>query len=173
MKLFLSIAMVCTLALSAAGCSASKSAAMSEADIVTAGQIDEMLAKHLYKVDFSRAYPASAPSFALTSPYFISVIGDRVESFLPYYGRSYSAVYGGGEGLRFEAPVSKYAETVKRNGAREITFTARSEEDNYDFILTVFPMGRCDLTISPKRKQVISFTGNIDLDPEFEAVRVE
>ncbi len=94
MKKITLIAMVWTLALAGAGCSASRSAVMSEADIITARQIGEMLDEHLYKFDFDRAYPMSAPSFPLSSPYYVSVIGDRVESFLPYFseGRTTSAM---------------------------------------------------------------------------------
>jgi hypothetical protein len=159
------------LALSSAGCSASRSAVMSEADMVTAAQIEEMLAARLYKVDFTRAYPASAPSFHLNYPYFISVIDDRVESFLPYFGRAYMLPYGGGEGLRFEGRISGYTQSIKKKGQREITFSARTGEDEYDFTLTVRPTGECDLTVMPMNKQSISFSGEIDLDPEFEAVR--
>ena len=173
MKKFWLMSVVWMLAVASAGCSASKSAAMSEADLVTAGQVTEMLAARLYKVDFARAYPMSGPSFALTYPYFVSVIGDRVESFLPYFGRAYSVPLDGGEGLRFAAPISEYKETARKNGRTEITFSARTEEDHYDFRLTVFPLGQCDLTITPFRKQSISFGGQVDLDPEFEAVRVE
>ncbi len=156
-----------------AGCSASRSVVMSDADRVTASQVDEMLTGRLYKVDFSRAYPMSAPSFPLNAPYFISVIDDRVESFLPYFGRAYSVAYGGGEGLRFAAPITDYTDVVKRNGRREIKFTATTDEDRYDFTLTVFPTGESDLSVTAFRKQSISFTGQVDLDPEFEAVRTE
>lgn len=172
MKRISLIVMVWTLALAATGCSASRSTVMSEADLVTAGQIDKMLTERLYKVDFDRAYPMSAPTLPLNYPYFVSVIGNRVESFLPYFGRAFTIPYGGGEGLRFEAPISDYRERVRKNGSREISFRARTNEDRYDFTLTVFPLGQCDLNISPGLKQPISFSGEIDLSPEFEAVRV-
>ncbi len=173
MKKITLIAMVWTLALAGAGCSASRSAVMSEADIITARQIGEMLDEHLYKFDFDRAYPMSAPSFPLSSPYYVSVIGDRVESFLPYFGRAYNVRYGGGEGLRFAAPISEYNDRTTRRGAREITFKAHTDEDFYEFVLTVYPLGECNLSIIPGQKQQISFSGQIDMEPEFEVVRVE
>jgi hypothetical protein len=143
-----------------------------EVDPVVVAQVEDMLARRLYKVDFTRAYPMSAPSFYLNYPYYISVIGDRVESFLPYFGRAYNIPYGGGEGLRFAAPISDYTETLKRNGRREIHFTATTDEDSYRFSLAVFPGGQSDLSVSASRRQSISFSGQVDLDPEFEAVRV-
>lgn len=166
---------VLTLVMATAGCSASRSATMSAADEITAGQVTRMLDERLYKVNFTRAYPTSAPSFTLNYFYYISVIGDRVESFLPYFGQAYSPVYGssGEEGLRFEAPISEYAERVKKGGKREITFKARTTQETYNFTLTVFPLGESNLTVMPSRKQSISFSGEMDLEPEFEAVRVE
>jgi hypothetical protein len=96
MKNILFTIMAGTLALAVAGCSPAKSALMSEADAVTNRQIDKMLSERLYKVDFDRASPVAAPPFFLTYPYYISVIDDRVESFLPYFGRAYNVPYGGG-----------------------------------------------------------------------------
>lgn len=173
MKRVTFIVVVCALALAAAGCSVSRSAVTSEADMVTAEHVDAMLARCLYKIDFDRVYPISAPSFHLNNPYYISVIEDRVESFLPYFGRAYSVPYGGGEGLRFTAPISGYSESVRKNGSRDITFEARTEEDLYRFILTVFPLGQCNLNVMSGQKQAISFSGQMDLEPEFEAVKVE
>ncbi len=173
MKRYLLTLLAGVLAITAAGCSASKSAAMSEADMVTAGQIEGMLSERLYKIDFTRAYPSAGPSFALSSPYYVSVIGDRVESFLPYMGRVYSVPYGGGEGLRFEGPIRDYAQNMAKKGRQEITFSVKTAEDDYDFTLTVWPLGECDLRITPINKQNISFSGNSDLSPEFEAVKVK
>jgi hypothetical protein len=171
------VATLAALALAAAGCSAARTAATSperaEAEAATAAHVARMLDKRLYKVDFSRAMPMGAPSFQLLHPYFISVVGDHVESMLPYMGRAYSLPYGGGEGLRFRAPVTDYRDRVTgRKARREITFTARTGEDAYRFALEVFPSGECTLTITPTNKQTISFIGAIDQAPEFEAVRV-
>jgi hypothetical protein len=173
MKKFAFIALLGAVALSAVGCSATRATQLTEADTIKAQQVAGMLDEHLYKVDFYRAHPMSAPSFPLSSPYFVSVIKDRVESFMPYFGRAYNVPYGGGEGLRFAAPISDYAEKVTKRGVREITFRARTQEDVYDFRLSVGPLGDCNLSITPGQKQSISFSGRIDLNPEFEVVRVE
>ncbi len=172
MKKAILISLAWALALSA-GCSAPRAVVSSDADRAVASQVDQMLTKRMYKIDCTRAYPQSAPSFQLNDPYFISVIDDRVESFLPYFGRAYTVPYGGGEGLRFAAPVTDYSDEMKRNGRRVIEFTAITDEDRYEFTLTVFPKGDANLTIGSFHKQSISFSGRVDMAPEFEAVRVE
>lgn len=170
MKKLLILALGIAFSTAMAGCGATRKIT-TEADAAAARHIDQMIAQRLYKVDFTRAYPVSAPSFSLNWPYYISVIDNRVESFLPYFGRAYNVPYGGGEGLRFDAPISNYDEQIGRRGQREIRFTARTGEDHYDFLLTVWPLGQANLSVMPRNRQSISFSGQIDPSPEFEAVR--
>lgn len=165
MKKAILISMAWALAL-LTGCSTSRPAVMNDADRATATQVDNMLTRRLYKVDFTMAYPVSSQPLPLTSPYFISVSGDKVESYLPYFGRAYSAEYGGGEGLRFDAPITGYTDAVKRNGQREIEFTAITDEDSYEFSLTISPLGGSNLTVTAVRKQAISFSGQVDMNYE-------
>jgi len=178
MRKLLSIAAAGALALAAtlgAGCSttrtAEKSPARTEADAARAALVTRMLDERLYTIDVSRAMPMGAPSFPLNHPYYISVVDGHVESMLPYMGRAWSLPYGGGEGLRFRAPVFGYSDRVGKRERREITFTARTDEDTYYFSLTVFPDGGCELSIRPSNRQSISFTGEVDPSPDFEAVR--
>lgn len=168
------LAVLAFTAIAGTGCSAARTAAGSDAATAKTEQIGRMLEARLYKIDFDRAYPATAPSFALNDFYFLTVAGDRVESFLPYYGRSYSAMMGGTgeEGLRFEAPITQYVERRGRGGRWDISLRARTEGDTYNLGLRISPSGECNLTVTSMRKQSISFTGSVDMDPEFEpAVR--
>ena len=54
------------------------------------------------KIDVDRAVPMAGRSVNLTSPYSLEIHGDSILSYLPYFGRAYSAPYGGGEGLTFK-----------------------------------------------------------------------
>jgi len=175
MKKLLSIAFAGLVCAAGAGCSATRTAEKSperiEADAAAAAHISRMLDAHLYTVDFTRAMPMGAPSFPLNHPYYISVVDGHVESMLPYMGRAYSLPYGGGEGLRFRAPIADYTDRVGRKARREISFTARTDEDIYTFNLVVYPTGQSDLSVRSTNKQSISFTGAVDPEPDFEAVR--
>lgn len=166
------IAVILAGVVSITSCSSTRSVVHSEADEVRQQFIGQMLQKKMYKVDFTRAYPQGGPSFTMNYPYFVSVIGDRVESFLPYFGRAYSIPYGGGEGLHFEAPVRDYSMKEGKKGQQVITFNARTDEDDYNFNLEVYPSGEAYLSINAVHKQGMSFSGNIDEDPEFEVLRL-
>jgi hypothetical protein len=153
-------------------CGTTSKATRSATTEANAEVVTTMLQTRVYKIDFNRGFPIAGPSFAITSPYFVSVIKDRVESYLPYIGRAYNVPYGGGEGLNFDAPITDYKTTQDRKGRQIVTFNARTAEDNYQFRAEIYPSGVTHLTITSTQKQAISFSGNIDLDAEFELIQV-
>lgn len=170
-KLIFLIALVGSAAM--ISCGTTSSAAKSEVDRIAAEQVSVMLGEKVYKMDFNRAYPTSAPPFSLNYPYFVSVIRDRVESFLPYFGRAYSIPYGGGEGLHFDAPISNYKVVTGKKDKKIVTFDARTAEDNYQFRIEIYPTGETNLSVGASQRQSMSFSGHIDLDAEFELMRIE
>ena len=170
-RLFIILALAGGMA-AMSSCSSTRTAAQSAADEQNAQLVTRMLDKKMYKVDFDRAFPMPGPSFTLNYPYFVSVIGDRVESFLPYFGRAYSIPYGGGEGLRFEAPITGYTVKDGRKGQQVITFNARTSEDDYTYSFEIYPSGETYLNVNAVNKQGMSFSGTMDLEPEFEVIKV-
>jgi hypothetical protein len=170
-KISLAVAMLAIMVLTSCG-TASK-AVRSEADQATAEVVTTMLQKGVYKMDFNRGYSSSGPSFPLNYPYYVSVIKGRVESFLPYIGRAYNVPYGGGEGLNFTAPISDYKMTQDKKGRWIVTFDARTTEDRYWFRVEIYPAGDVYLSVNATQKQSMSFSGNVDLDPEFELIKVD
>jgi hypothetical protein len=169
-KLFLLVATVAAMT----ACGTNRGASVpSEAQLAQERLVQTMLDAKMYKVDFKMAIPQTGRSFSLTYPYFVSVIDNRVESFLPYFGRAYTLPYGGGEGLNFEATITNYTVKTGRKGQWQISFEARTVEDNYTFNLDIYPSGESYLNIGAINKQGMSFSGAIDPEPEFEAVRVE
>lgn len=176
-KLFFYAVAVVSVAVAAltamTGCSSARTSSVpTGAEIARQEFIAQMLEERMYKVDFTMAYPRAGRSLPLNYPYFVSVIGNRVESFLPYFGRVYTVPYGGGEGLHFEAPITDYTVDHGRKGQWQIRFDAETAEDSYTFDLEVYPSGESYLSINSIRKQGMSFSGEIDLDPEFEAILV-
>ena len=66
------------------------------------------------KIDVDRAVPMAGRSVNLTSPYSLEIHGDSILSYLPYFGRAYSAPYGGGEGLTFKEVATEKEQTSKK-----------------------------------------------------------
>ncbi|MCL2561814.1 MAG: DUF4251 domain-containing protein [Rikenellaceae bacterium] len=125
-----------------------------------------------FTVRFDRAIPNSAAIdrmpqlqrlFLLTRDYRITVSGDRIDSFLPFFGEAFTAIIGRQDGLIFEGPIINYRVSSGRRGATDVRFTTRTFEDTYDYLLTVWPNGRAFLTVRPNRKSSISFEGELEL----------
>ena len=61
-------------------------------------EVKELIESKRFTIDVNRAIPMGGRSLNLTSPYSLEMRGDSAISYLPYFGRAYSAPYGGGDG---------------------------------------------------------------------------
>lgn len=125
--------------------------------------LKELIDAGNYKIDASMAYPRRGRSVPLTSPYSLEIKNDSVFSHLPYYGRAYSIPYGGGQGLVFSAPVTEYKVTYNKKGEAKINITARTNEDQYKYTITVFPNGSSSINVSMQNRESISFSGQLEM----------
>lgn len=123
--------------------------------------VKECLDTKHYKIQAQTALPNGWRSISLDSRYSVEVRGDSVFSHLPYFGRAYRLPYGGGEGLIFDAEITDYKMTVGKKGTNEIKFKARTREDSYDFMLTIYPNGRSSIRVFTQNKQSIDFLGEM------------
>ena len=128
--------------------------------------VEKLVTSGKYKIDVNRALPARGRSITLTSPYSVEIRNDSVISYLPYYGRAYSIPYGGGEGLNFKAPLTDYKLEWDKKETAKIKFSARSEEDKFDFIIDVFSNGSSSIFVNMQNRQSISFQGELDMPEE-------
>lgn len=123
--------------------------------------VKELIESGNFKIDVSRAYPQGGKSVQLSPSYSIELRNDSVFSNLPYYGRAYSIPYGGGDGLRFDAPLETYKMETKKSDATKIAFTTRSKEDRFDFRIRIFSNGTATIDVSMQQRQSISFAGEL------------
>ena len=101
------------------------------------------------KIDVDRAVPMAGRSVNLTSPYSLEIHGDSILSYLPYFGRAYSAPYGGGEGLTFKEVATEKEQTSEKKGSSEIKFRVKTKEDVYMFRVEVYPNGSVTINVTP------------------------
>lgn len=126
-----------------------------------AGQVKEQIEARDFTIIVNQMIPFQSQSIYLNGTDGIRLKGDSIYSFLPYIGRAFSVPYGGGKGLNFSTVVTDYAMKYGRKNAAEITFTARTPEDSYDYRITVFPNGTASINIQPQQRQPISFNGEL------------
>lgn len=123
--------------------------------------VKALLESGRYSIEVDRAIPMSGPSKNLTSRYTLELKGDSVASYLPYFGQAYSLPYGGGKGLIFDAPVSDYTLKFDKKGRATVKFKSRTGEDNFTYLLQVYPNGSATVHVTPVNRQSITFYGEL------------
>ena len=148
-------------------CATSEAARKAKAEqlALTKAKIEEGLANRLYTIDIDRAQPQGPVGVInLTSPYSVTVDGDTLKSDLPFFGRAYSIPYGGGKGLRFKAPITGYFVDSTHRNRHIIYIDAVDTEDSYSYIITLFDGGNAAVSVTPRQRSHIEFTGHFNID---------
>lgn len=141
-------------------CSSSRTAAKSEQEQAVKQQIES---RH-YKISVNRMLPMKGPSQHLTSSYSLTIRGDTVISYLPYFGQAYNIPYGGGKGLIFESAITVYSLSFDAKGTAQISFQTRSENDVLLYRIEIYANGSSSIRVTSNNRQAISFYGI--LEPE-------
>ena len=92
---------------------------------------------------------------------------DRIESYMPYFGKAYSGIgFGGDNGLKFDGKPEDYTVT---KGAKnyQINATVKGKNDNFKLSLSVGFEGSATLSIFSNYRSQISYNGEISA-PEKE-----
>ena len=130
-------------------------------------RIAQMVADSLYASHFTTTFdyviPMRMEPRHLTSPYEVSIKGDTLKSHLPYFGVVNSIPYGRNEGLIFDAHIDDYqCRQVKSDLYRVEVFVNRPE-DLYVYTFDVFDNGRTELKVICRNRDLICFTGQMNL----------
>ena len=164
-----SLAAAVTLAMAVVSCGASSSATdgmtRAERKAWTAQQVRDKLAKRHYRIIVTMMQPQGFPARTLTTPHFVEIVGDSINSYLPYYGRAYAVPYGGGKGLNFEAHIKAYEE--QRNNRKKLTrcrMLIKTEEDNYLYTIEVFDNGASTVDVHSQNRDFILFGGEMEIE---------
>lgn len=116
-----------------------------------------------YEINVNRMHPIKGGSRTLTTHYSLKVRNDSVYSYLPYFGVAYSVPYGGGKGMIFNEPLTDYTTKKLKKGKVQVAFQTRSEGDNYEYSLTIYPNGSTTINVQATNRQSISYTGEMDI----------
>lgn len=128
--------------------------------------VKEMIEAKNYQIRATTALPNGWRSISLDTRYSLAVKGDSVYCNLPYFGRAYRLPYGGGEGLIFDGVSSDYVLKEGKKGSLDAKFSVRTQEDVYNFIVTIFPNGSSSIKVFSNNKQSIDFMGDLIKEKE-------
>lgn len=116
-----------------------------------------------FSITVDRAYPQSGRSMNLTSLYSLTVKGDSVYSYLPYFGRAYNIPYGGGSGLNFNGTLKNYNVASGKQGGSVITFQSQSPDGNVEYTVEVGADGGSSILVNSQNRQSIRFSGEMKM----------
>lgn len=108
--------------------------------------------------------PLRGGSRSLTGEYSLRVSGDSVISYLPYFGRAYSAPPAGDQGSQFTSVHNTYKITPRKKGGWDIVIKTDVVNDVREFDLTVFTNGSASLRVNSMNRDPISYNGEIRSD---------
>jgi hypothetical protein len=125
---------------------------------ITAANVDSVMNSEQYTFMARTASSINMQQVQLSSGYDMTVRGDSVFVYLPYFGVIYRAGFDNDGGVRLNTSMEEY-EIEKRKSAYEIKFMARKDGDTYRFDMSVSTSGYCSLVINSNNRQAITYTG--------------
>ena len=143
-------------------CASSEERAAQKADF--ARKVKVSLDQRVFKISVNRMIPMSGSSRSVSYGYSVEVKNDSLFSNLPYFGKAYQVPYGGGKGLTFNASISHYQESQKKNGARQIDIEVKNDEDTYNYQMTVYDNGSSSINVQGRQREGISYSGEVVFD---------
>lgn len=94
------------------------------------------------------------------SSYDLQVSPDSIITYLPYYGRAYSAPMSNDEGgYKFKSKSFTYKTTKRKKGGWEIEISTKDVKDNVRMNLSLNENGYGTLSVISNNKQSISYNG--------------
>lgn len=160
LKLLLAATVVSLMAMHMMSCSSSKTVA----DKNQALKVSALTDSRHYKIVVDYMLPVQGTSKALNTNYSLTVKGDTLISYLPYFGRAYSVPYGGGAGLNFDAFLFDYEAASDEKGIVRIRFKSKSEGDIYRYQIQIFDNGKATIYVDSNNRQSITYYGKLDDD---------
>jgi hypothetical protein len=98
----------------------------------------------------------------LNTDYDVRVSGDTVHTFLPYFGRSYSAPLGSNEGgIKFTSTDFDYELKERKKDRVEVLIRPKDAKDVRQMLLSVSKNGYASLQVLSNNRQPISFNGYV------------
>ena len=156
MKTVLSLTLI-LLAL-AAGTACSSSSQTQDAN----ANYESILSSKNYTFIAQSVTPMGGRNRQLTSEYDLRVLGDSVVSYLPYFGRAYTAPIDPSQGgIQFTSTVFEYEHVPRSNGGWIITIKPSDAKDVRQLTLTVTEKGYGTLQVISNSRQSISYNGYV------------
>lgn len=121
--------------------------------------IKQLLESKEYVFKAQSVTPVRGGFRQLTTEYDLRLLGDSLVSYLPYFGRAYTAPLDPREtGIQFTSTQFKYELTPRKRGW-DVTLRPTDVSNVQQMVLSVTPSGRATLQVISTNREPISFNG--------------
>lgn len=121
-----------------------------------------ILAAKTFVFKAQSAWPLQGKVIQLSAGFDMKVLTDSINTYLPYYGRAYSADYAQGGGINFTSTKFDYKLKEKTKGGWELLIKPSDAKDVTQLTYTVSTNGFATLQVISNNRQAISFYGVIE-----------
>lgn len=109
------------------------------------------------------ALPMSGKSISLDYSYSLKVSKDTINSYLPYFGRAYTAPISPTDGgIKFTSKDFDYSVTKNKKGIWDVSITTKDTPRKYSLSLSIGDTGYATLVVNENNRQPIFFYGKIE-----------
>ncbi|WP_203258342.1 DUF4251 domain-containing protein [Hyunsoonleella ulvae] len=94
---------------------------------------------------------------------FLTIKGDSVTSYLPYFGeRQMQVGYGGTDSaIQFNGLMENLKIEDGKKGSKIMSFMAKSNSENFNVIITMFPNHESQITLNGNSRFFIRYSGQV------------
>ena len=123
--------------------------------------VKNMLTAKRYVFKPQTALPMGGSSRQLTQDFDLRVSGDTLQSYLPYFGRAFTAPINTNEsGIRFTSTEFDYTVKPRKKGW-DVVLVPKDAPNVRQMLLQVSAAGYASLVVTSNNRQSISFTGYV------------
>lgn len=125
-------------------------------------QTTHLIDTAVWQFNATEMVPMNGQSRFLTSPYRVTLKDSIADSYLPYFGRAYSATYMSNESpMTFKSIIEDYQVTNKKEKGWIVRFELKHGTDQLRFIFSVSQNGSTSLSVTSSKRQPVTYYGNI------------
>lgn len=125
--------------------------------------LKSLLSQKTFVFKAQSAWPLQGTVVQLNAGFDVKLLSDSINTYLPYFGRSFVATYSnGGGGINFATSKFDYKLKEKAKGGWEIVIKPTDTKDVNELIYSVSTNGYATLQVTSTTRQAISFYGVIE-----------
>lgn len=110
----------------------------------------------------TQALPTGMKSVMLTSSFDAKIENDTIDCYLPFYGRAFTAEYGGNDSpMFFNQRLLKYSTEELKKGGWMIKFDVKNKNNLINFTFQIGETGSTSLSVTSANRAPISYFGEL------------